>query len=958
MISRNTFLALVLPSLETGEHYCTLGIKSVNDKDIIKQRFVDSIEQISEHADEFVADGCNAFYAMAKYGAPKDGRTTKNAGFLKSFYIDLDCGPGKPYADLSAGMLALREFCKAASLPRPTIVKSGLGAHVYWVMAQAMPRLEWSGHAERLKELCAQHKFAVDPAVTGEAARVLRIPETLHVKDPTNPIKVEILYVAPELSLEEIQKLLTPSQSTLDALGPAPKYALDATTLALMGNKEAQFKRLLIKSVEGTGCAQIRNIYDNQATLEEPLWRAGLSIAQQCVDRDKAIHAISHKHPTYSVEATEEKANATKGPYTCETFKKLNPSLCEGCPHKIATPLKLGEAVVEATEEYNAVLDVEPITKELKTYVIPKYPFPFLRGRNGGIYQRVEGEDGNDKEELVYPYDFYVVKRMIDPDQGEMLLLRLHLPKDGVREFIIPLGAALAKDKFVSAISAVGVTALGKRQDALMYYVTRSVEELQMQSTAEKSYHQFGWVEDKSAIIVGDKEIRATGSVYSPPSNSTLPNIAYFQTKGDFHVWKNIINYYGTPGMENRAFAFFMGFGALLMKFTALDGFLLNLVFRGSGSGKSTILHAINSIYGRPKELIMAHKDTYNARMQRMGVMQNLAVTMDEITNMDPMEMSNQVYDTTSGRAKNRLERSANKERNNHTKWQTGLITSSNRWVTDALLSVKGFPDGELKRIMEIEILKDINDNPIWAREHFEPLMSNYGHAIEPYCQALVGQTPMVEVKLKEMRDRVDRAADIRNAERYWSLMVSLSLTGGAIAKQLGLHDIPIRPVFDYGIQLIKDTRERTRTYMFDADEFLGLFLQTHFHQILVINGKIDKRTGLEHGAIKEPRGALTVRYEPDTKLLYVLYDAYRKECDKRMLNYDETLKGYRKNKAVIIHADGKETHRKRMLAGTTANGNTAVRCLWFDTTKLDFFKEEVILNDAGIQPADPDPVD
>ena len=166
MISRNTFLALVLPSLETGEHYCTLGIKSVNDKDIIKQRFVDSIEQISEHADEFVADGCHAFYAMATYGAPKDGRTTKNAGFLKSFYIDLDCGPGKPYTDLSAGMLALREFCKAASLPRPTIVKSGLGAHVYWVMAQAMPRLEWSGHAERLKELCAQHKFAVDPAVT------------------------------------------------------------------------------------------------------------------------------------------------------------------------------------------------------------------------------------------------------------------------------------------------------------------------------------------------------------------------------------------------------------------------------------------------------------------------------------------------------------------------------------------------------------------------------------------------------------------------------------------------------------------------------------------------------------------------------------------------------------------------------------------------------------------------
>ncbi|MEY4379835.1 MAG: hypothetical protein RLZZ378_238, partial [Actinomycetota bacterium] len=55
-----------------------------------------------------------------------------------------------------------------------------------------------------------------------------------------------------------------------------------------------------------------------------------------------------------------------------------------------------------------------------------------------------------------------------------------------------------------------------------------------------------------------------------------------------------------------------------------------------SGSGKTTILQAINSIYGRPKELLLSPKDTYNVRMQRLGIMQNFAVTMDEITNMPP----------------------------------------------------------------------------------------------------------------------------------------------------------------------------------------------------------------------------------------------------------------------------------------------------------------------------------
>ena len=68
----------------------------------------------------------------------------------------------------------------------------------------------------------------------------------------------------------------------------------------------------------------------------------------------------------------------------------------------------------------------------------------------------------------MYPYDFYVVKRMHDPDLGETLLLRLHLPKDGVREFIMPLSAAVSKEKFVNAISFHGITALGRKQELLM----------------------------------------------------------------------------------------------------------------------------------------------------------------------------------------------------------------------------------------------------------------------------------------------------------------------------------------------------------------------------------------------------------------------------------------------------------------------------------------------------------
>jgi energy-coupling factor transporter ATP-binding protein EcfA2 len=942
MLTRNDFLALVLPPLlEEGECYCTTGI---NDSGV-RQRFVDSVEAMSAYADELVSQSYNVFFAVAKYGSASKGRKNSNAVSLRAFYLDLDCGFNKPYADLSEGLDALRTFCKATSLPRPTIVKSGVGAHVYWILDKDLPREDWIARAETLKDLCNQHGFKVDGSVTCDVARILRIPGTLHLKDPSNPITVDVLTVGQTWSTDALDSVLPKSFAI--AKERAPRFPLDAVTLSLMGNQQSRFRTIIAKSIDGRGCAQLLRIFSKQEDIPEPLWRAGLSIAERCVDRDKAIHVMSNKHPDYDFNNTEAKASATKGPYTCETFKTLNPTDCLGCPHKFTSPIQLGVEIVEAVEEDNVVVEEDPVTKQGKEYVIPKYPAPYLRGKSGGIYVRTKAknEEGVEEErvDLIYPHDFYVVKRIIDPELGETVLIRIHKPKDGVEDFIMPLSTFISKDKFLAAMAGKGIIALNKRQEHLMSYVAKWVETLQVEHKADTARRQFGWLPDESAIVVGDREIRATEIAYNPPTEATLPNIGFFETKGSFHVWKNIINYYGRPGMEYRAFPFFMGFGTLLMHFTGLEGFLLNLVGRNSGTGKTTVLQAINSIYGHPKHLLLNPKDTYTVRMQRLGVMNSLAVTMDEITNMDPDTMSQQIYDITSGRGKNRADRKG-VERMNNTNFKTGVISSSNRTVTDILISKKTMPDGELKRIMEIVFPDFAPEDATWSRNHFEPLMSNYGHAIQPFAQALVGQARMVEEKLKEVRERVDRIGEIRQNERYWAVTASLGLTGGAIAKQLNLHDIPIKPVFDYSIELIRKSRDNARAYMFNADEFLSIFLQRRYSEILVINGnKVGK--GLDPGPIKEPRGALTARYEPDTKMLYVSGIAYRDECAKNSMNVEESLAPYRENKSLIIHEGGDITRRKRIFSGTTANNNAQVSCLWFDTTKLGFFKEDLLLD-------------
>ena len=137
---------------------------------------------------------------------------------------------------------------------------------------------------------------------------------------------------------------------------------------------------------------------------------------------------------------------------------------------------------------------------------------------------------------------------------------------------------------------------------------------------------------------------------------------------------------------------------------------------------------------------------------------------------------------------------------------------------------------------------------------------------------------------------------------------------------------------------------------MFDNDEFLGGFLQRHFHEILVINGTKDARTGLLQGPIREPRGALTARYEPDTKMLYVVVRTFREDCAKVMANFEEVVSPYKKSKALV------EIKKKRMTAGTLANTQAPVNALCFDTTRLEFFNENVLMDaDArdGTAPAD-----
>jgi hypothetical protein len=170
-----------------------------------------------------------------------------------------------------------------------------------------------------------------------------------------------------------------------------PKRELSELAKSLQENITSSFAKILQRSIEGNGCQQILDCYENRVSLAENRWFNALSVAKFCIDQDTAIHTMSEGHPDYEPGKTLQKIKHILGPHTCEVFERNNPGGCEGCPHmgKIKSPITLGREVQAATDADNVVVEEPEEEGTLPTiHVIPEYPFPFFRGKNGGIYRK------------------------------------------------------------------------------------------------------------------------------------------------------------------------------------------------------------------------------------------------------------------------------------------------------------------------------------------------------------------------------------------------------------------------------------------------------------------------------------------------------------------------------------------------------------------------------------------
>jgi hypothetical protein len=195
-----------------------------------KSYYATSIQNVVTKCFEIDENGNDAFFALASYREPGT-RKGENVLWVKSFWIDIDCGEekaaeGKGYKDKRAAVQALKAFCLASGLPTPTIIDSGGGLHCYWILEQEISAAEWLPLAKKLKKIMSMGSAVLlaDPSRTADIASVLRPPGTHNHKPKYDNLPVKVLLERGDVDFADFSDKIDVAYTSLP---PAPQQSGD-----------------------------------------------------------------------------------------------------------------------------------------------------------------------------------------------------------------------------------------------------------------------------------------------------------------------------------------------------------------------------------------------------------------------------------------------------------------------------------------------------------------------------------------------------------------------------------------------------------------------------------------------------------------------------------------------------------------------------------------------------------
>ena len=995
----------------------------------IKQYFYTTIEEAAKEALVFSEKELDVYYGFAgfdvevleryKKGERKDLRTADNAKLFKCLALDIDVDESgskiNTYESLEKAGEALNKFITDNNLPTPLIVCSGRGLHVYQVFTNAISRDKWHKLATAYKNLAIEQNLIIDPSVTADAARILRVVGTFNNKGEVG-VPVIVLNEGDDPRAYTYWRNKLSTNDTEVVVEETPLEPIDAPLVAhnIIGHKgdelssTVKYSWKIIK--ESRSCQQINFMYDHKNEISEPLWRCGTGVAAFCIDRDFAIHDLSKGYEGYDPEETERKADGIKyGPISCLEFEKQNPNGCKGCEFKsrkgskgpLKSPILLGATVEQVAPKERVVLDKD--TGIEKKIAMPKdLPDGYVRSEKG-IFKIREG----DLPPLaIYPDDFWVQERLYSRVDGHMISLVHIFPhkNDGIEQWVMPYDFK----SHVGELSKHGIVmATKKEENYIMEYIAAWINKLKTERAYGQAYVQMGWqdgqvtegsndneIEFHTSFILGRRKFTAGGVAELPfeegigklisggensiieddyiksatnvqvaSISSTLEQTARaFPKKGSLEKWtKAIQQLYSRDrtglkageedGEETKRFVMGYGLASPLFKFTPIRSALLHMVSGTTGSGKTSTLRAVASIWGHPKDALSQGGDTTFSWFQKLGEFNSVPFFIDEITEMNPKAMSQLIYSLSHGKGRDRMEGSTNRLRVNETTWCTGVITTANTEVSSVLKSMKNRPEAELARMLEIPVV----DNDLTLQENTKLISSldhNHGLAAEKFIPWVLANQVECERIVSEVTEKIVKECNLDKRHRFKAAMGGVAIAGLLIGNKLGIWDFEVKSTFQWFVNMLLSNKEdegtdrdRETRSQEDCLSILGEFFNEHRPNTLQVeNSKVDGRdTSQELKEIINMEGrkirpeALYIRDETDTKHIIVIKSRLLNWCNENAVQFKELINDI----ASIKDGKGKsavlEKHKQMRIGKGHKDGavDLNIPCVVFDATKL-----------------------
>lgn len=759
-----------------GHHHFIVAIKGKS----VNQFTVDP-DSAEARVQELDRQGWDVYYAPAGFDTGA-ARTRDNAVYVPAFWMDVDCGDGKMYADHREALQALIRWLEKRHLPAPThIVHSGGGLHVYWVFDAGVAAAQWQPVADRFKRLAAADRICDDPGVIADRARILRIPGTHNYKGgDARPVTL--------LHESDLRVRLEQFAEALPDLGPKPaerrvdEWSVD--TPLPPGDAEAI----------ADACAQVGAIRAAGGAVPEPEWRAFLSVLWRCENGEYYIHEWSKGDPRYDARETQRKAESTAGPATCQHFSELNPERCQGCPlrGKITSPVQARLKLPPPTPEQAP--DAAPWRlNQTRSFTIS----------SGGVFGRT-GEDVTTQVTIV-PLWVVEVRERAKASEGEsdastLLLEWVHV--DGRRKrAVIPQAAVYNPQQLRAWAAAENLAAAVIDWKGLAMFISQYTIE-SLKGPGVREYHdQLGWHgDDNEAFVLGDTLVTADGPRPALVQSSNPIARVTRSKNGSAQGWAEGVAALASDRYLPLQFAIQAGFGSPLLHLAHLQSAVIALV-GPPGTGKTLTANAALSIYGDPQWLRQGAHSSPKAIEMQLGCNRHVPYMIDEITQWPAKKAGDICYTAANGQGDSKLTRTRDNAKVGT--WRLVPFVTGNRALTD--YSALQLTDAHRARLIEL-FVPDMMDPAVGRKLHEGCVAKNAGHPALPYLQYVMQHKAELAALVQQAVGELSHKAGLPPSYRFVTWTLAVAAVGGAVARGLGLLQWDTQAAIQHAIESVRES--------------------------------------------------------------------------------------------------------------------------------------------------------